>query len=208
MTTRVAGPVRLSLRKMVDLKHFAILFVAFILPICANQHEGFSHGRFEPTGSHAASKMALGSHAGHADSIVTKKFRSQHTLLISHKAKAHHLHTQHQIAAKAPALIEHHPHAKAATAAGLANKKVLAKIAVPKEHSTSPLHKAEASPAKTDSAKLMKAAATKQHSTFPLHKDGRAIQAPVKWEGFNPRHASEILEVGSSKSAPESKPCC
>ena len=35
-------------------------------------------------------------------------------------------------------------------------------------------------------------------STFPLHKDGIAIQPPGKWAGFNPRHASEVLEVITS----------
>ena len=35
------------------------------------------------------------------------------------------------------------------------------------------------------------------HSSIPLHKDGIAIQPPAKWAGFNPRHASEILEVRS-----------
>jgi hypothetical protein len=184
--------------------HFAVLVVAFIIPVCANQHEGFAHGSLEKTGIHLASKKALGGHAGHADSIFSKKFRSQHAHLISPKIKAHHARIRHQTSAKATDLIEHHPHAKAATAAGLAKNEMAKplKVAAPKQHLTFPLHKAEGASAKLDPAQLTKVAATKQHPTFPLHKDGRAITSPVKWEGFNPRHASEILEVLSRQQTP------
>jgi hypothetical protein len=44
---------------------------------------------------------------------------------------------------------------------------------------------------KSESSRLTKIA----HSSIPLHKDGVAIQNPAKWAGFNPRHASEVLEV-------------
>jgi hypothetical protein len=165
-------------------------------------------------GSHAASKRAFGGHVGHADWIATKKVRSQpksmDARLISHTVKAHHpyiYHSQHQLEATAPVLTKQH--GKAVAAGGVASIALakLMKFVTPKQHASFPAHKAEGGLVKPDTAKLTKVAATKQHSTFPLHKDGRAIQSPVKWEGFNPRHASEILEVLLHDLAPDPRRC-
>jgi hypothetical protein len=154
---------------MVDWTQYsaAVLLLAFILPVCANQHAN-PHGGLVRTG-HTALKRAFG--GGNANSAVARtQPKSMAAFLNSHKINVQHplaAHKAHQLEVKLPALIKQH----AKTAAGVG---ALAKI---------------------DSAKPTKATATKQYSISPLHKDGQAIESPVKWEGFNPRHASEILEV-------------